>query len=408
MVTVMAQVHTTARPRVERLSKAVLLALAVAVVLAVVSGAGLGESTTDGARLGGDYPAFHGAGSIVADGDIDDLYDPARQTAAQAGLGLDGYLAFAYPPHVAMAYAPLSMLGFQLGYLVHTVLMSAALLGALALLRRPVPFIADHFWPIAAVAFTFHPLFTAIGGGQNTAVTVLLMAAIWRGLHDSSETLAGVAAGFLLFRPQYAVPMIGLLFLGRHLRAVGVAAGVGALTWLLVAPFLGAGWISTWVEQVVPFAERDAEVNAANSISLLGVAQALLGADATSARLLGGLGALAVIGAVSAVWLRADLVPLAARMGLASVAVLLMSPHTMFYDAGLLVIAGASLLAGTTVDRSVALRFAAVVWLGAFSHLFADRLGATPLALVVVAAFLTLIPGSLVESTPKKKVVLHA
>lgn len=404
----MAQVHPTARPRVERLSKAVLLALAVAVVLAVMSGAGLGESAADGARLGGDYPAFHGAGSIVADGDIDDLYDPMRQTAAQAGLGLDGYLAFAYPPHVAMAYAPLSLLGFQIGYLVHTVLMSAALLGALALLRRPVPFVADHFWPIAAVAFTFHPLFTAIGGGQNTAVTVLLMAAIWRGLHDGSETLAGIAAGLLLFRPQYAIPMIGLLLLGRHLRAVGVAAGVGALTWLLVAPFLGVGWIGTWVEQVIPFAERDADVNAANSISLLGVAQALLGADATSARLLGGLGALAVIGAVSAAWLRVDLIPLAARMGLTSVAVLLMSPHTMFYDAGLLVIAGVSLLAGTTVDRPLALRFAAVVWLGAFSHLFADRLGATPLALVVVATFLTLIPGSLVESIPKKKVVLHA
>ena len=404
----MAHVHTAARPRVERLSKAVLLALAVAVVMAVVSGAGLGEGAADGARLGGDYPAFHGAGSIVADGDIDDLYDPTRQTAAQAGLGIDGYLAFAYPPHVAMAYAPLAMLGFQLGYLAHTVLMSAALLGALLLLRRPVPFVGEHFWPVAAAAFTFHPLFTAIGGGQNTAITVLLMAAIWRGLHDESETAAGIAAGLLLFRPQYAIPMIGLLFLARHFRAVGVAAGVGALTWLVVTPFLGAGWIGAWAEQVVPFAERDAEVNAANSISLLGFAQALLGAEATTARLIGGLGALVVIGVVSAVWIRTDVVPLAARMGVAALAVLLMSPHTMFYDAGLLVIAGLGALAGTTVDRPLVLRLAAVVWLGAFSHLLADRLGATPLALIVLGAFVALVPGSLVESIPKKKVVLHA
>ena len=71
MEAVMAHVHTAARPRVERLSKAVLLALAVAVVMVVVSGAGLGEGAADGARLGGDYPAFHGAGSIVADGDIE-------------------------------------------------------------------------------------------------------------------------------------------------------------------------------------------------------------------------------------------------------------------------------------------------------------------------------------------------
>ena len=156
------------------------------------------------------------------------------------------------------------------------------------------------------MAFTFHPLFTAIGGGQNTAITLLLLAAMWRGLHDESDVLAGVAAGLLLFRPQYGIPMIGLLFLARHTRATAVAIGVGVGTWASMVPLLGVGWVGGWVEQVLPFAERDAEVNAANSISILGFLQALLGAESTTAQLLGGLGALAVIGAVSAVWIKAD------------------------------------------------------------------------------------------------------
>ena len=84
------------RGRADRLAKAVLVALALAFVMAVVDGAGLGGSG-GGARLGGDYPAFHAAGSIVLDGELAELYDADRQQAAQTDLGVDGYLAFAFP-----------------------------------------------------------------------------------------------------------------------------------------------------------------------------------------------------------------------------------------------------------------------------------------------------------------------
>lgn len=413
-MSLMSQPTIPTRPRADRLAKAVLLALAVAVGMAVLSGAGLGEGAADGARLGGDYPAFHAAGSIAAAGDFDALYDPVRQEREQLGLGIDGYLAFAYPPHVAVAYAPLSMLGFRIGYLVHTVLMSGALLLALTILRRPVPFIADNFWPVTAAAFTFLPLFTAIGGGQNTALTVLLLAAFWRGLHDDSPVLSGVAAGLMLFRPQYGVPLVGVLILSRNVRSAGVAAAVGAATWLATVPLLGVGWVSTWVEQVLPFAERDAEVNAANSISILGFLQAVLGAESTPALLLGGLGALAVIGVVAAAWIRVDDTTLEDRMALTALGLLLMSPHTMFYDAGVLVVgavslfAGAGAGAGAVVDRSAAIRFAVVLWLLGLSHLAASALGATPLALVVLGTFVVLAPGAVTAPAQNKKVVLHA
>ena len=129
--------------RIARASRAVLLALSVAVGLAVIAAAGLGTNSADsasseGSRLGGDFPAFYAAGSIVRSGDIDSLYDPARQLVEQSELGLDGYLAFAYPPHVAVAYAPLSALPFRYAYLVHTVLMAVAFAVALHVLSVPV------------------------------------------------------------------------------------------------------------------------------------------------------------------------------------------------------------------------------------------------------------------------------
>lgn len=373
---------------VNKLSRAVLLAIGLAVVLAAVAGAGVGEANAaaadEGARLGGDFAAFYAAGSIVQSGDIDSLYDPARQEAAQHDLGLDGYLAFAYPPHVAMAYAPLTLLGFQAAYLAHTMLMAVAFVSAVYLVAPMVPLVVRWRWPLLAASFTFLPLSIAVGGGQNAALSVLLLAAIWRFLHDDREVLAGVAIGLAIFRPQYAIPMLGLVLLSKHWRAVASASVTIAITWIATAVFLGAGWLTAWWEQVGPFVDLDAEVNAANSISALGFLQASWSADSAFARIAGVTIAASVVVALMYLWTQPERFTLAQRMGAAAMGLILISPHTMFYDASLLLIAGAALLAESTV---VPARLLGAIWAGALTHLFADSFGATPLAILVMGAF---------------------
>ncbi len=374
---------------VNKLSRAVLLAIGLAVVLAAIAGAGVGDANAagadpEGARLGGDFAAFYAAGSIVQSGDIESLYDPVRQEAAQQDLGLDGYLAFAYPPHVAMAYAPLALLGFQAAYLVHTILMAAAFVLAVYLLIPMVPLVARWRWPLLAASFTFLPLITAVGGGQNAALSVLLLTAIWRFLHDDREVVAGVAIGLLIFRPQYAIPMLGLVLLSKHWRAVVSAVATIAITWAATAVFRGMGWLTSWWVQVGPFVDRDAEVNAANSISTLGFLQAVWSADSTLARVAGVSLAAAAVMALMYLWSQPERFTLAQRMGAAAIGLILISPHTMFYDASLLLIAGAALLAESTL---VPARLFAAIWSGALTHLFADWFGATPLAVLVMGAF---------------------
>ncbi len=373
---------------INKISRAVLLALGLAVLLAAAAGSGVGQSANDvgqeGPRLGGDFAAFYAAGSIVWDGDIASLYDPARQEAAQADLGLDGYLAFAYPPHVAMAYAPLGALNFQLAYLVHTILMTGAFLLAVHLMAPMIPLLSRWRWPILAACFTFFPLITAIGGGQNAALSVLLLVAIWRSLHDGRETLAGVAVGLFIFRPQYAIPMLGLLFLSKHWRAIGSAVVTIAATWAATAAMRGAGWLSSWWEQVGPFVERDAEVNAANSISSLGFFQAIWSPESLAARVAGvGLAALVVV-TLMYLWAKPERFTLAERIGAAAIGIVLISPHTMFYDASLLLVAGAALLSEST---NVPTRLFTAMWAAALVHVVADSIGATPLAIVMMGAF---------------------
>lgn len=368
-------------------------------MFATIAGAGLGggESAPE-ARLGGDFPAFYGAGSIVWSGDIDQLYDPLRQQGEQRDLGLDGYLAFAYAPHVAVVYAPLSSLDFQLAYALHTILMTAAFVAAMIVLAKPVPILQRWRWPLLAAGLTFYPLFTAVGGGQNAPLTFLLLATVWRGLDDDRPAVVGIAAGILLYRPQYALPLIGLLLLSRQGRAVAWATMVGALTWAATAAALGLGWVTTWFDQVVPFVERDAEVNASNSISILGFLQAAWGSDARPALVIGALGAALVIVAMMWLWVNPHRFSIGDRMGVLGIGVILISPHTMFYDASLVLLAGIAMLqrASASADParlSAAVKVAVLVWFGALLHVLGDGIGATPLALVVFTCFVAFFYG---------------
>ncbi len=385
--------RTDVELRVARLARATLLALGLAVAFASIIGTGVGggEVSPD-ARLGGDFPAFYGAGGIVWSGDIDQLYDPVRQQAEQTELGLDGYLAFAYPPHVAAAYAPLSTLDFQLAYGIHTLFMAAAFVGAVMVLSKPVPILRRWRWPLLAAGFTFYPMFTAVGGGQNAPLTMLLLAVVWRGVHDDRPAVAGLAAGLLLYRPQYALPLMGLLLLSRQGRAVMWAVTVGLLTWAATAAVLGVRWVTTWFDQVVPFVERDAEVNASNSISILGFLQAAWGSDSRPAVVVGALGAALVIIAMMWLWANPVRFSIADRMGALAIGVTLISPHTMFYDASLVLLAGVAMLhrAASSSDgakRSAPLKVVALVWFAALLHVLGNGIGATPLALVVFSCF---------------------
>lgn len=382
--------------RIQRLSGATILAIVIAVAMATYIGAGIGETVdastagVDGPRLGGDYPAFYGAGSIFWDGDFDLLYDADRQELAQAGLGLDGYLAFAYPPHVAAAYAPLGALPFQLSYFIHTALMAGAFVGALWMLSPVSPLLARWRIPLVAAGLTFYPLGVAIGGGQNASLTVLGLAAVWRGLHDDRQWLAGLAAGLMMYRPQYALAIIGLMFLSRHWQAVIWALATTVTTWSATAAILGVNWVPEWLDTVLPFVERDADVNADNSISALGFFQAAFSVDSTFALIIGAAIAVSVIATLMFLWAQPDRFTLGNRMGALAIGILLISPHTNFYDAATLVIAAIAILARNTRETAPT-ALLAIGWIAMLIHPLTEGVRATPLALVIFASFVAMV-----------------
>ena len=368
------------RPRLAAIAVLVaLLASFTAVVLAADGAQSLAG------RVGGDFPAFYGAGSIVADGDLEQLYDVERQQEAERGLVEDGkVLYFAYPPPVAALYSLLALLPYVSAYVLHTVLMVAAMALAYWIVRPMLSGVARDGSVVAAVSFTFLPVFVAVSLGQNSALIVLLVAAVWRTADDGRDVLAGSILGLLLFKPQYAVPLIGLMLIRRRPRIVVTALGIGVVWWLAGAAMLGVGWASDWLSQVGEFTAIDAEVNGRNAVSWLGVAEHALGVGEPVALVIGG--SLALLTAMVLVllwWGRTD-ERLGLSMAAAAAGILLVSPHAMFYDASLLVLVAAGLAAS---GRDGLAQLVAIGWLVAAFDPVKEYLGFTPVFMVVVSSF---------------------
>jgi Glycosyltransferase family 87 len=385
-MTVAASPARPARRGVDRpklYGRAALGALAVAFAFTVI---GSGGSDTGSGRLGGDFPAFYAAGSLVSEGDWEHLYDADTQAEAQAALfGNDdgAYLYFAYPPYVAALYRPLAALDYRLAYTVHTLTMMGLLVAALVLARPLIPLLEQRFEAAVTASIFFYPMMRALTGGQNTALTLFLLVAVWRGLSKDDDAMAGLAVAGLLYKPQFALPLLGLLVWQRRPRAVSAAVGGGVALWAAGASVMGSGWVATWVSEVQDFAALDADINGHNAISFLGVAEAFLGSGSTAARVVAAPLMASTVFALLWIWRRSSTLGWPERAALTTVGLVVLSPHAMYYDAGLLVFAGA-----VALDR-LGPRAAPVIAVGAilsWTHAGAEAVGVAPLFFVMVAA----------------------
>ncbi len=328
-------------------------------------------------RLGGDYPAFYGAGSIVADGDWNELYSAERQQAAQAGYIDDdgGFLYFSYPPFVAQAYGLLAVADYQWSFLLHACLMAAALLGALLLLR---PWLARFGLPPVAlfvIALSLQPILRSVLGGQNTTLTLLLFAAAARLDHEDRPFLAGLVASLLLFKPQFGVVVVPLIVVARQWRVfAGWSVGAVGLYGLSYG-LMGGAWVEDWWSQAASFRDLNTAANGSNFISLPGFVENALGAG-SGAQLLGYGLAVLVGAAVAFLWWRVADLDVLLRWSAAAAAAILVAPQTLFYDAGVLLLA--LVVAFPLIRLSPGLLMAAAVaasWL----QVVAQSLGWSPL-----------------------------
>jgi len=354
---------------------AIVAVLAGVVVLTVLAGTG---TSSDGKHLGGDYPAFYAAGTIAADGDWDRLYEAEAQQQAQLGLVDDegGFLYFAYPPPVAATYGLLSRLDYRWSYLLHTILMGMALWGAVRLARPVVPVAARNPTRVFAVALVSYPLFRAVTGGQNTALTLLLLVGAARFDAEDRSIVSGLCVGLMLYTPQFAVGLIVLMLVRKRWTVAATALGVGAGMWVWSAALLRSNWFSVWWSKAVDVSRIDANVNSSNLISFAGSLEHVAG---SAGEVLGwGLLGLLVAAVVALWWKRRDLDP-TMFFGLAAGVAVLVLPRPLFYEAGLV------LSLAVLAAKQGEMRWVAFGALGTWAAAVTGDAGAFPVTVLAAA-----------------------
>ena len=366
--------------RLRAYPRALIGTVLAVLVLGSLLGGGVGTPT---GRLGGDFPSYYGAGSIVADGDGDRLYDPVLQAAVQADLYEDddgGYLYFAYPPYYAYPYAALSLLPFRVAFLVHALLSMLALWLAVRLAAPLLPrLLATKDMQLAAMAVLLvsYPMFRSVLGGQNTAFTLLLLAAVWRFASDENDVAAGLALAALLYKPQFGLPLLVLVILARRWRIVLWWAAGAAGLYLAGAAVLGWSWVQGWLEQVSSFNDVNIEVNGFLMVSAAGWFQNLL--ESPASLVLAAAVIAIAFGAAAVVWWRLALTTVS--MAIAAPVIVIVAPSALYYDAALGVVAFGAALDRRRARAGYALVAFVVL---SYSQLAAEALGWSPLFLVLV------------------------
>lgn len=250
------------------------------VVIAVLASLAAGERES-GSLIRGDFPAFYSAAVILKANKAGSLYDPRLQREIQNRFwpSLGGkYAAFAYPPFVAFMLRPLAGLSPGAAKLCYLAVSALCLLSAFLLAERFITGLAkNRLFGITAIA-AFAPLTSGFFAGQNIALSLMLYASILAiGLseHRHWPFACGFLAGLWFFKPHFGAIALGLLLVCGGRRVLLGALIPVVVYYCIGASLLGWSWFEIWFEQAREFSRLDALANGHQMISLFGVSEAL-------------------------------------------------------------------------------------------------------------------------------------
>lgn len=348
----------------------------------------------------GDFLAFWTGAVTLHEGRAAELYSYAAQQSLQARLlggAAPGFQPYLNPPLLALLLEPLVPLGYVRAFYAYDLASALLLALGLAALLGLVPAIRSARGGALAAVFLvagYQPMIQTTLGGQNTAVTFALLAALALALRRASDRprqpaadlAAAIALGLLTYKPQYAIGAgVALVMAGRWTVLAGGAA-LGLAHYALGAWRIGATWPLAMLEFMRDYRPREIAENADTHFSWVRTVDFLMPSPADS--LAAAVGVLVVLG----LWWRFRRLGRRATgpwIALVMTGTMLISPHQQYYDAALLTLP-AALLVERRLERtggvSLALRVAlAVAWIGYPLWQWGAVLHVQPLFLLLLA-----------------------
>jgi len=188
---------------------------------------------------------------------------------------------------------------------------------------------------VFAAAAGFPPFWQIVMNGQITIVILGACFLAWRALEHKRHFLAGCALGLLAIKPQFGLPFAIIVLVRRDWRMLGGAiasvAVQASIVWLVLG---GQAFLSYYSMLPSIAAHADAlEPKPFQSHSIRSLTRLLPAWAGVPAWL---LVASLVLWKTARAW--CEQAPIAVRFGLAMFASVLVNPHLIVYDAGILVL----------------------------------------------------------------------
>lgn len=180
-----------------------------------------------------DFAAYYLAARALRGGM--DPYDPSVLAELASSTGIADYTPYLYPPLLAVIITPLTALPYHIAAAVWLALSTAALVGALALLKSLVE-TRDRAFPfIVAAVFVFPPVNHTLELGQiNHFLLLLIAGAVMAPRTPVAGALIGIAAAIKVFPAAIG----GLFVATRNFRAIAalILAGTAVTGASIAAP----------------------------------------------------------------------------------------------------------------------------------------------------------------------------
>lgn len=222
-----------------------------------------------------DFHTYAAAAEAVVDRGWAHVYDTGivgiEQKEIAPNLVAQPFLS---PPTVALVVIPLSLLPYDIAYVVWAVFLFASLAAALvwASVSRGL-----SRWIAVVGALSPWWVMHAVDVGQVVVLVAAGSVVAWRLLRDRHDVLAGVALAAILLKPNTAILVPFALLFAARFRAVATWLGIAALVVVASAALIGPQGISEYVAQLrgpLPSGADDLTLHGA--LGLTGTLAALL------------------------------------------------------------------------------------------------------------------------------------
>jgi hypothetical protein len=298
-----------------------------------------------------DFLPLYVSAQFIAQGRGDALYNQQASVTemkaiiaqSNAPRSLLSRLPNLYGPQVSLLFVPLTRFSFAAAARIWAALSLILFAACVYAIWKYCPTLRPHAGMVALAALAFPPLFHFFVRGQNSALVLSCFTAAFFAFRAQRQWLAGIALGFLVFKPQFLLAIPPILLLSGELKALTGLTASAAAQLAFARIYFGSAIMRAYVDTLVHFPRwiETAEPGIAHmQMHSLRSFWALLVSWPQAALTLYILCSLVVIWWAAAIWKSSA--SLALRFSGLTLAAVLVNPHLFVYD--LLALAPAFLL----------------------------------------------------------------